>query len=414
MSRTRSPLLPIFLIVVVDVLGLTIILPLLPFYAEKYGASPTVVGLLIGTYALCQLVSGPILGQLSDRMGRKPLLIVSQIGTLLGFLLLSQATALWVIFVSRVIDGATAGNLSLAQAYISDVTEAKDRAKSFALIGIAFGLGFLVGPGLSGWLAQFSYTYPIYVAAGLSLTSIIATATLLPRESQMDVEHSIAESGEAAPGGKRLSILSWGGYLGYLKKPVLRGLLAEFFFFSFSFATFTAGFALFAERRFVWHGQPFGPKEVGYIFAYAGLLGIILQGGLIGRLVARFGERKLITAAFLSAAVAYFGLGLSAGIASLLVVTTLASFGTGVLRPAITSLVTQNVGRHEQGVVLGLTQSLNSVAQIAAPLLAGVLITHMFLATWAWVAAGSMALGLVLSQVSRARAVAPEVEHRTA
>ena len=142
----RSPLLPIFLIVLVDIFGLTIIIPLLSIYSEHFGATPLQATLLVSVYALCQLVSAPLLGKASDRFGRKPLLLASQMGTFLGFLLLARATTLWMVYLSRVIDGATAGNISLAQAYISDNTEAKDRTKSFALIGIAFGLGFFVGP----------------------------------------------------------------------------------------------------------------------------------------------------------------------------------------------------------------------------------------------------------------------------
>ena len=164
----KSPLLPIFLIVVVDVLGLTSMLPLLPFYAEHFGASPVVVGLLISSYALCQLVAGPILGQISDRVGRKPVLTVSQLGTFAGFLVLAWAPSLWVVFLARIIDGLTAGNLSIAQAYIADVTAPKDRAKSFALIGIAFGIGFLIGPGASGYLTHhYGYRVPIFCAAAL-------------------------------------------------------------------------------------------------------------------------------------------------------------------------------------------------------------------------------------------------------
>ena len=157
-SPQRSPLLPIFLIVMVDVLGLTIILPLLPFYAERLGASPTVVGLLVSTYAACQLIAGPVLGQMSDRTGRRPLLLVSQMGTFVGFLILAWAGykgLLWMVFLSRVIDGLTAGNLSLAQAYISDVTRPEERAKSFGMIGVAFGVGFLIGPAISGFLSMY-------------------------------------------------------------------------------------------------------------------------------------------------------------------------------------------------------------------------------------------------------------------
>jgi len=153
-NLVRSPLLAIFLIVAVDVLGLTIMIPLLPFYAEKLGASAEQVGWLIGIYALCQLFSGPLLGRLSDHTGRKPLLLVSQAGTFVGFVITAFAPSLWILFVARAIDGCTAGNLSLAQAYISDVTEPKDRAKSFGIIGIAFGLGFLIGPAISGVLAR--------------------------------------------------------------------------------------------------------------------------------------------------------------------------------------------------------------------------------------------------------------------
>src|SRR3982751_4552348 len=147
-SEVKHPLIPIFLIVLVDILGMTLIMPLLPFYAEHYGATPVVVGLLVSSYAACQLISGPVIGRMSDSIGRKPLLIVSQIGTFIGFLILAFSGSLWMIFLSRIIDGCTAGNISLAQAYIADVTKPEDRARSFGVLGIAFGLGFLVGPGV--------------------------------------------------------------------------------------------------------------------------------------------------------------------------------------------------------------------------------------------------------------------------
>src|ERR1700730_14895003 len=162
-----SPLLSIFLIVLVDILGLTIILPLLPGYAETLGATPLIVGRRVPTYAFCQLIAGPPLGHLSDRVGRRPVLLVSQMGTCAGFLILAYAHTLWVVFLARIIDGLTAVNLTVAQAYIADVTDAENRTKSFGMIGIAFGLGFLVGPGISGLLAQFDNTYPILAAAGL-------------------------------------------------------------------------------------------------------------------------------------------------------------------------------------------------------------------------------------------------------
>jgi MFS transporter, DHA1 family, tetracycline resistance protein len=370
----KSPLLPIFLIVSVDVLGLTIILPLLPFYAEHYGASPAVVGLLVSLYALCQLIAGPMLGRLSDHMGRRPLLLVSQVGTFIGFLILAYAHALWVIFLSRAIDGITAGNLSLAQAYISDVTKPEDRAKSFALIGIAFGMGFLIGPGLSGFLSKFSYQYPIFVAAGLSATSILATYFLLP---------TVTPSGGDDLTPRKFTVLDWGNYVRYFREPGLGPLLWQFFAFTFAFSMFMSGFALFAERRYTWHGQAFGPQQVGYVYAFLGLLGVILQGGLIGRLVKWAGEMNLARAGFLFGLVGLVTLGFTYSIPLLLITAAVASSGTGTIRPTVTSMITQRAGRSEQGVILGLTQSLNSVSAIAAPALAGFLIDHSLLSTWA-------------------------------
>jgi MFS family permease len=390
-GKNKNVLLPIFLIVAVDIMGMTLILPLLPFYAERYGASPQVVGLLIATYAFCQLIAGPMLGKLSDRFGRRPLLIISQIGTFAGFLVLGWAKTLTWIFFSRFLDGITAGNLSLAQAYISDVTEPENRAKSFGVIGIAFGLGFLIGPALSGFLAQYNYAYPAYAAAALSFTSIACTYFLLPQA----IPHAAAES-NTGPGGKRLGLLDWGAYLNYFKREELTPLLVQFFLFCVMFSLFIQGFALFAERRFVIHGHPFGPKEVGYLYAYSGLLGLIIQGGMLGRLVKRFGEKALARAGFLSAAIGLAALAFDHSIFWIIPIFTATAFGTGVLRPSLTSLITRVTDRHEQGVVLGLTQSLNSISSILAPLAAGWLIGQEYLATWALFAAAVSLLGFTL------------------
>jgi len=406
----RSPLLAIFLVVVVDVLGLTIMLPLLPFYAEHFGASPTVVGLLVSTYALCQLLAGPVLGQISDHVGRKPVLLASQVGTFAGFLVLAYAPSLFFVFLGRVIDGLTAGNLSIAQAYIADVTAPKERARAFAVIGIAFGIGFLVGPGLSGYLsAHYGFHVPILCAAGLSLTSILGTTFLLPAvPPRPEGERPAAPIGQqeedapVAPGGTRLRLFDWGTYAQYFRRPVLGGLLWEFFLFTFAFASFTGGFALFAERRYAWHGVAFGPKQVGYVFTYAGLLGIVVQGSLrSGWPVRVFGEVRLVTFGFAAAAAGYTILGLSHAVPTLLIAATFSSLGNGLIRPALTSLITQQVGRGEQGVVLGLNQSLMSIAQIVGPAIAGALIDRGWLSTWAFWTALITVVALVLNRTAR-------------
>ena len=390
----QSPLLPIFLIVLVDILGLTIMLPLLPFYAEHLGASATVIGLLTASYAFCQLIAGPILGKLSDSMGRKPLLIVSQIGTLIGFLILAASNNLWLVFLSRIIDGLTAGNLSLAQAYIADVTEPENRTKSFAVIGIAFGIGFLIGPGISGYLSQFGYSWPILAAACLSATSILCTATLLPK-----VEPHRDDVG--GPGGQRLGVLDWKGYTKYFATPGLGPLLWQFFFFAFSFSLFIGGFALFSERR-----VGMGPKEVGYVFAWVGFLGIILQGFLIGRLVKAVGERTLVWSGFFVSATSSVWLAGVRTLPQMLANATYGSWGTGVIRPALTALISHKAGKREQGVVLGLTQSITSICQIAAPLLAGALIDRGWLAAWALTGSAVALCGMVVALRSRDAAAA--------
>ena len=274
----------------------------------------------------------------------------------------------------------------LFRSYISDVTKPEERAKSFALIGIAFGMGFLIGPGISGFLVQYSYQYPIFAAAALSATSILATYFLLPSGAPAAAEGS-------APG--KFRILDWGNYVRYFRQPGLAPLLWQFLAFTLTFAMFMSGFPLFAERRYVWHGRAFGPKEVGYVYAYLGFLGVILQGGLIGRLVKVFGEMNLVRAGFALGVVGLAALGFTYGVPLLLLISAVAMSGMGVIRPALTSLITQKAARSEQGVVLGLTQSLNSVSAIVAPAIGGLLIDHSLLVAWAVTAAGISGVALL-------------------
>jgi DHA1 family tetracycline resistance protein-like MFS transporter len=387
-SKKTSPLLPIFFIVAVDVLGLTLILPFLPFYAESFGAKPWVVGLLISSYAFFQLVSAPILGDWSDRFGRRKVLILSQIGTLIGFLILGQAKVLWVVFLSRMIDGATAGNLSVAQAYIADVTPQEKRAKAFGIIGVAFGMGFLVGPAISGFLAGYDFHYPIYFAALLSFVSILLTYFTLP-EPDFHVR---------AKEIQKVSIFDWSKYTHQFKRKNVGTTLYLFLCFHLAFSLFFSGFPLFLERRFNINGIPFGPKEVGYLYAYSGLMGAVIQGGMIGKLVDRFGEVKIVIVSFLLLALGYFALSVSFHLPLLLISATLSAWGHGMVRPALTSILSRQVSSTEQGTVLGLSQSLNSVSQIIAPIIGGILIGRGFLTLWGSLSAliSLVGLGLIL------------------
>jgi MFS transporter, DHA1 family, tetracycline resistance protein len=395
--RQRSPLLPIFLIVLVDVLGFTIVIPLLALYAERFGASPLTATLIVTCYAACSLISTPIIGKLSDTYGRKPLLMISQAGTCLGFIILGTSEALWMVFLGRILDGLTAGNLSIAQAYISDHTTPENRAKSFGVIGIAFGIGFMFGPALGGWLGQYGMHLPFIVAAGLSLCSILTTYLMLPAEPE---RKKVDDNGPVGPGGKRPGPFDVKTYADYLRRPALRGLYTQFFIYTFAFSLFISGFALFAERRFV-AGDPPHPwtaREVGFLFAFAGLAGILWQGGLIGRLVKKYGEYKLCVAGFISLVVAYvlFTFAPAADWSWLIWITFVSSFGNGVLRPVLTSRITQAVGRHEQGIAIGISGSLSSFAMMIAPPTGGFLIDRHWLDAWPLVAAGVALIGLVV------------------
>jgi DHA1 family tetracycline resistance protein-like MFS transporter len=387
----RSPLLPIFLIVFVDILGFTMILPLLPFYAQTMGASDFTIGLLLSSYALCQLVAGPILGKLSDHYGRKPLLILSQAGTLAGFILLASTRSLWLVFVSRILDGITAGNLSLAQAYISDVSLPEKRAQSFGVIGIAFGVGFTIGPGISGELARISYVAPILAACVLSFTSIMCTTFLLPRKPPLP-EGLEPHVGPAPNEPERASIFKPGLYVAYFKRPGMGRLFFQFLCFALSFSTFFAGFALFGQARL-----RYGPTEIGQVLLVIGILGIILQGRVLGILVKRFGESRLAGAGFLMSGVSAGLLSLARNTPSVIATAGGLSVGSGMVRPAVTSLISRKAGRHEQGVILGITQSLQSVAQIVSPPIATGLIGLGLLNVWACLAGAFMLVGLILS-----------------
>ncbi len=417
----RSPLLPIFLTVFVDVLGLTLMLPLLPLYAEHFGAGPQTATTLISSYALCQLVSGPILGRASDRIGRKPVLLVSQVGTFLAFLLIGSAghvgggaasllgggaalaanLGLAALFVGRMIDGLTAGNLSIAQAYISDVTKPEERTRSFALIGIAFGSGFLFGPMISGELShQFrsaagvpSFAAPAYMAAALSFLSIVLSATLLPGQAELEKikvtqgNGAGTGAGTAAPAGERTL-----SFRRFLVQPLPRRRLLQFFAFTTSFAVITGGLALYLEHRF-----GFKPRQAGWVYGVSGLVGGMIQGGAIRPLVRRLGEARLARLGFLSMILAYPFLGFVRPWAPLLVVVAISSFGVAVIRPCLTTLLTKSVGRHEQGAALGTSQSFSSISQIVGPGVAGFLIAHGWLGAYGIAAALVALAGAVLS-----------------
>ena len=381
---SNKRLLPIFIVVFVDLLGFSIILPLLPYYALSFKASEVTIGWLVASYSICQFVAAPLLGSLSDRIGRRPVLLYSQIGSLLGFILLGTAVFLphplvW-LFVSRVIDGVSGGNLTIAQAYISDVTAPEERAKSYGLIGVAFGLGFLVGPAFGGFLSRFGYDVPAYAAAGFALSSIVATLLLLPEtEHRRDTERV---SGLAA----------FARIPSYFGVPGLGRLLAVFLFFALPFSLYVSMFSLFAERQLA-----FTAEQTGYFLAFVGLLGILWQGATVGPVVSAIGERRALLLGLASATLGQFLIAWTDVWWKLFIVALPLSFGTSMTRPALTSLVTKAAPTNRRGGVLGVTSSIESFSRIVAPLAGGWIIGYLH-PTWIGYVGGALsAVGVALA-----------------
>lgn len=383
---TRPALLPIALIVFVDVLGYAAAIPLLPLYAERFGATPFEVGLLISSYGLCALVAAPLLGRCSDRWGRKPVLLLSQLGSLSGFVMLAWAPSLAWVFAARILDGATAANVLTARAYIADVTEPRQRSAAFGLIAAAFGFGYMIGPAGVGLLAQWGPRAPLWAAAALSATSLLCTLVLLP-----------ATRPPPAPPGRTKS---WD----WLREPQLAARLWQLAGFLLAFSLFTSGIALFCERRLRWDGAAFGPAEVGWVLAYVGALSLAVQLLALRRLVQRYGEARLIRAALVLGAIGYAGLGLAHSLPVLLACLALTAIGNSLLRPSLQGLLSQLAPTDRQGQLSGLIQALQSLALVVAPLISGLLIGQGWLSGWALACACSLVF--VLLQASRREASA--------
>lgn len=381
-------LIPVFFIIWVDLLGFSIILPLLPYYAKSLNVSDWVIGLLVATYSICQFIAGPLLGEMSDRKGRRPLLLYSQIGSCTGFILLGTALflpfPLFWLFVSRVIDGLSGGNVTVTQAYISDVLEPEEWTKGYALIGAAFGLGFLVGPALGGVLSTYGYEWPAYAAAVCSLASITGTFFLLKEPNR--------RLNPDRKGGLSIYLRVFE----YFKITSLRNLLVVFFFFVLPFNLYTSMFSLYALKQL-----KFTARDTGYFLAVVGLFGIIWQGGVVGRLAKKIGEALALRIGLVSCFVGLLSIVFVDIWWKLIIVAIFFSFGTAMVRPSLTSLITQSAPQDRRGGVLGVTSSLESISRIAAPLMGGWLIGSLH-ANWLGIAgAFFILLSLLFSFVGR-------------
>jgi len=389
-------ILPVLVIILVDLIGLSIIVPLMPLYAARFGASPLMIGILGSTYPAMQFIGAPILGRLSDRFGRRPILLVSQLGTLVGFLTLGFANALWLLFLSRIIDGISGANISTAQAVVTDVTNEKTRTQGLGLIGAAFGMGFILGPIIAFVVllaTNESYQAVAFTAAFFSLVSILLTFFWLPETRNPDRKTF-----------SHRSPFSFQAMTDALRQPVVGILLILMFAQQLAFGGYEQMFSLFTLNRL-----GMGARDTSGLFALAGLFIVVVQGGLIGPWSKKYGDRWLVMLGLSTLAA---GLILTAttpqipvpwynqakirsemqgaasvqlinvdlpsegnkgwpGIIWILIASFPAALGGGVLHPAINSLITKSVSKDEAGGILGVSAGFYSAANAITPLFFG-------------------------------------------
>jgi len=360
----KRQLILIFAFVFVDLLGYSLILPLLPYYASDFGATITLVGLLGTVNGLGQLIAAPVIGRLSDRYGRRPLLIVAVSGTILGFLILGFAKNLWIIFLSRAVDGLLGGNTALARAYITDITEPQDRAKSLGLIGAAFGLGFIIGPVMGGFLSLAGLDVPAFVAAALSIINLIGIIFWLPESLPPEDRQQRRTNPHTA--------FNLSNLLDEFRRPCVGPLLLMTLFYGFSFTLFQSNFSLYAKEVL-----KLSVQNTGLVLTYVGLLSVIVQGFAIGKLTKKFKERTLITASIVALAITLFIWGFTRQIWVLLIILAPIALGAGILNTLLSSQLTKAVYKEDVGGTLGLSSSIQTVAQIATPGMGGLILSTL-------------------------------------
>jgi DHA1 family tetracycline resistance protein-like MFS transporter len=379
-------LINIFIVVFVDMLGFGLILPLLPYYTETFGASPLVIGLIVASFAAASLIGAPLMGRLSDRYGRRPILLLSVAGTFIGYLLLGfaqpigsflatlfatnavNAFIIGVIFVSRMLDGFTGGNITVAQAYITDITDKTNRSKGLGIIGSAFGLGFIIGPAAGGLLSHWGYNVPALAAAGLAFINLISIFFFLPE--------SLTHERQAANQLQNRPALTLNALLAALNRPKVGPLLSVRFFIMLAFAMFQSVFALFAQRKL-----NLSTQSTGFVLTYIGLYSVLVQGVGIGMLTKRFKDNTLIITSLWLMFLGFVGWSLTPNLPVMLLVILPLTGGGWILNTIITSAITKVVEPEEIGGMLGISTSLESITRVISPTVGGFLIGSI--GTWA-------------------------------
>ena len=372
--RNKKALYIILIVQLLEIITYAMLLPLIPFQTQKLGANPFTVGLLFATYSLFQFVAAPILGRYSDKLGRKTILLISQIGTVIGFILLGFSNSLFYFFISRIIDGISGGNQLVSYAVVSDVTNDANRTKAFGYMNGMLGIGFLIGPAIGASLYYLGFSIVAYIAAFLSFLTIIIMLFLLP-ETRVLTDQKVEASNISS----------------FIKQPLIRSILFQIFFIVLIMNTFITGFPIFAQKQLSYTAQ-----YVGYTLTLIGFVGIIVQLLILGKLVNKFGDKRTSEIGFFLLAVGFLLLTFTHN-------TVLLSLALIVITPGIvlsssttSSLLTQSVSKHKHGEVLGIHQSINSICQIIGPLLGGLILAKFNSAFFGLIIAFLALLGLLI------------------
>jgi MFS transporter, DHA1 family, tetracycline resistance protein len=389
-----KPIAIIFVTILIDLIGFGIMIPVLPYYVKlpEFHASPFEIGMLFAVYSLMQFIFSPILGGLSDKYGRRPILFFSLLGTCVAALITGLSATLWMVFIGRMLDGMTGGNISTAQAYIADVTTKENRAKGMGLIGAGFGLGFVLGPIIGGFLSRFGTHVPFFFVSALAFANAISLYFFLPESRKFSENNNLVRRGRVAE------------LLSSFENPRFGITVLLYFLVVVAFSMMTTAFAQYTMFRF-----DYDANQNGFLFGYIGILAVIMQGGLFGVLVKKFGESRLIVigcvllvASF--AAVPYVG-PLSGGLTALLIGIACFSIGNSLSSPALTSVASKESAEDSQGKALGTLQSAASLARAIGPAMTAFLlndsitenISDYTLFRTFWTASAIMFLSLIIA-----------------
>lgn len=369
-SRTHSDdfvfdkrLYVIFLIIFTEVLGFSMVLPLVPFLGLSLGLTPLQIGFIISVFSICQLFASPITGKLSDHFGRKPLFILSQISTFVGFIFLGFATTAILLIVARLIDGLLGSNMTVSQAYISDITKPKYRTRVYGYSSGVFGAGLIFGPFIGGILSRISYSVPMFFAAAVTMISIALVVLFLPETISKKTDKISLSFNDVIPVDDVRH---------FVKNPKIRNSLLMFFIYNIAFFLFISNIGLLAEAQF-----HVAADQVSFYMVWIGIIRVSIQTVLIARILRVLGENRVLVTGIFSMTISMVTLAFSVEYLFVFVPLIFLAYGTGVSRPILTSELTNNVTQKETGTILGVNNSLNSVAQIITPILGGFIIEYL-------------------------------------